>query len=319
MKNIYFIINPQAKNGYCQKVWRKLEKILLEENISFMAFFTEYRGHAKEITKMIAGRAEGEEVIIVAVGGDGTMHEVVNGAAIFQNVKVAFIPSGSGNDFSRGFGVSRNPIHALYDLIKELGQDGIHADTGKIMNNDLEDIYFINNMGVGFDALIAQDVNRSKIKKVLNRLSLGKFVYVYSLLKNLFTYKCTSIEIKIDGKSYLFDSVWFVTVSNQPYYGGGMKISPDASPFDGLLNITVVHNVSRLKLLFVFISVFWGGHISLQAVETFTGRIVNIHSIDPLFVHADGEEIGCAPSRITACTRNLSLLIRRETIAEEVS
>lgn len=313
MKNIYFVINPQAKNGYCQKVWRKLEKILLEKNITYMAFFTEYSGHAKEITQMIARRAEGTEVIVVAVGGDGTMNEVINGAACLQNVKVAFIPGGSGNDFSRGFGVRKNPVHAFYELIERLEQEATLVDTGKIMKKDKEDIYFVNNMGVGLDALVSRDVNRSKMKRVLNRLSLGKFVYVYFLMKNLFTYKCTTVEIKIDGKSYLFDSAWFVTVSNQPFYGGGMKISPDASPFDGLLNITVVHNVSRLKLLFLFITVFWGGHTSIKEVEMFIGRTVSIHSINPLYAHADGEDIGCSPLKIAACTRNLSLIISSAT------
>jgi len=309
MKKIYFIVNPQAKNGYCQKIWRRLEQILKDQNISYKVFFTEYRGHAKELAETLAIEAVDKQAILVAVGGDGTMHEVVNGAVNFHNVKVSYIPCGSGNDFSRGFGIPRNPIDALYFLIKQVNKDATLVDTGKITRQNGEEIHFINNMGVGLDALIARDVNRSTVKKLLNRLSLGKFAYVYFLLKNLFTYKCETLEINIDDKAYTFDSAWFVSISNQPYYGGGMKISPEASPFDGELNITVVHNLSRIKLLFLFITVFWGGHVSFKEVAMFTGRTIKINSSDTLHAHADGEDIGLTPLTISTYMKTLPLLL----------
>ena len=307
MENIYFIINPQAKNGHCQKVWRRLEKVLAEQKIPYTFFLTEYRGHATEIAQSIAMKEEEMEKVIVTVGGDGTMHEVVNGAATYPNVKIAYIPAGSGNDFSRGFGIPKNPVSALNHLLKQIKGEATLIDIGKILNHDKEEIFFVNNMGVGFDARIAKEVNQSKIKGLLNRIALGKLVYVYFLLKNLFTYQRSLIEIMIDGKSYTFDSAWFVTVSNQPFYGGGMKISPNASPYDGLLNITVVHNISRLKILFVFITVFWGGHVSFKGVETFTGKEIKISSFHPLHAHADGEEIGSTPVTTITCRRVLPI------------
>src|SRR5574342_31266 len=102
------------------------------------------------------------------------------------------------------------------------------------------------------------------MKALLNKLSLGRIVYVYFLLKKLFTYKTSTIDLSIDGKKHIFEQTWFVTVSNQPYYGGGVEIAPAAEPDDGLLNIAVVHQLSRLKLLLVFISVFWGRHIHFK-------------------------------------------------------
>ncbi len=317
MNKIYFIVNPQAKNGYCQKIWKKLESILLKENIPYMAFFTEYRGHAKEIAENLAGKPGEKQLLLVAVGGDGTMHEVVNGVSSFRNVRVSYIPCGSGNDFSRGFGVPRNPTQALYSIIHEVNDDAILVDTGKITNNEEKELYFVNNMGAGLDALISRDVNRSTIKRFLNKLSLGKFVYVYFLLKNLFRYTCKSIKITVDEQTYSFDSAWFVTVSNQPFYGGGMKISPEASPYDGELNITVVHNLSRLKLLFVFITVFWGGHVSFKEVEMFIGKSISIHSDTPLYAHADGEDVGLTPLTINICQQALPLLVKGMTIKKE--
>ncbi|MED3552914.1 diacylglycerol kinase family protein [Cytobacillus praedii] len=308
MKKLYFIINPQAKNGRCQKVWRKLEKILNEQNILFEAFFTAYHGHGKEIVHLISEKEAGKKIVIAVVGGDGTMHEVVNGAVANKHIQLAYIPGGSGNDFSRGYGIPRNPVAALYHLLRQLEEEASLIDLGKITNKDEECIYFVNNMGVGLDAHIARKVNLSKIKKLLNHISLGKLVYVYFLLKSVFTYQRSSIEIIIDGKRLTFDSTWFVTVSNQPFYGGGMKISPNASPFDGQLNITIVHNLSRLKLLFVFITVFWGGHVAFKEVETFTGSEIRISSPGMIQAHADGEDIGCTPLTSITCRKFLPIL-----------
>lgn len=316
--NIYFIINPQAKNGYCRKVWRKLERILLAKKVPYMAFFTEYRGHAKEIVQSLAVKTEGKKVIMVAVGGDGTIHEVINGAAPFPHVMVSFIPGGSGNDFSRGYRISKKPSRALSALLEQLDQMQVtFVDTGIIKNNKGNQLFFINSMGAGFDALISKQVNESKIKRALNRLSLGKFVYVYFLLENLFTYKKSQINVKIDGTDYTFSSAWFVTVSNQPFYGGGMKISPDASPVDGKLNITVVHNLSRAKLLLVFLTVFWGGHTRFKEVSSLTGRSIQIYSNRPLNVHADGEDIGITPVQITVNHKNLPVIIDNQANERE--
>ena len=280
MNQFIFIINPMAKNGYGKRVWEKVQKVLQDLGVAYLAFHTEYAGHAIELVDSLARKAEGKVLTIVAVGGDGTLHEVVNGAAKFTNVKVAFIPSGSGNDFSRGFGTSQDPMNALQEILTTHDSDrnATFVDIGKIESKDGQERYFINNTGVGFDATIAYEVNHAKLKKILNYLSLGKLVYVYVLLKELFTFKPATLDITVDGNEYQFDSAWFATVSNQPFIGGGMKISPNASPFDGELDITVVHQLSRIKLLFLFILVFTGKHIGLKEVSTLKGKTVTLKS-----------------------------------------
>lgn len=309
MKPLYFIINPNAKNGKCLKTWRKLEEELRGEEVAYSAFFTEYQGHAKELSKKIVLQANGEKTVIVAVGGDGTVNEVTNGVANLSNMIIGYIPAGSGNDFSRGFRIPNKPKEALTFLLTKLEQENGEelVDVGEVMNSEQEHIYFMSNMGVGFDAMVAKEANQSKMKAVLNRISLGKLVYVFFLLKTLLTFKFIRLEIEIDGKKRSFEKAWFVTVSNQPYFGGGMKISPDADPIDGLLNITVVHSLSKLKLLFVFISVFWGGHIGFKEVETFVGSAISVKSNEKCITHADGEIIGYSPLKIKACSRLLPI------------
>ncbi len=310
MKNIYFIINPKAKNGQCSKIWRKVEELLKAEKISYLAFFTEYPGHAKKIARQIAVSSE-DPKIVVAVGGDGSLHEVMNGIVKNKNITLGFIPGGSGNDFSRGFAIPARPEEALKVILSLINEEADMIDAGRMTIKDQSE-YFINNMGVGFDAVISYEVNQSRMKAMLNKIGLGRLVYVYFLLKKLFTYKPATIELTIDGKRHVFEQTWFVTVSNQPFYGGGMKIAPSAVPDDGILDITVVHQLSKWKLLLVFISVFWGKHIHFNEVKTYTGRLVSIQSAESLFVHGDGEHIGNTPVKIAIDSKALQVLTGRK-------
>ncbi|MCM3569647.1 diacylglycerol kinase family protein [Neobacillus mesonae] len=307
MRSLYFIINPKAGNGQCYKVWGEMEAQLKAERVSYQAFFTEYPGHAKKLAEQIADKNQ-EDKIMTAVGGDGTLHEVMNGIMMHKNIVLGFIPGGSGNDFSREFKIPQNPVKALKMLLCLAKTEPVLIDAGKInMMNDTEE-FFINNMGVGFDAFIAYQVNHSRIKPIFNKLSLGRLVYVYFLLKELFTYKTTAIELLIDGRKHTFKQTWFITVSNQPYYGGGMKIAPDAVLNDGLLDIIVVHGLSRWKLLLLFINVFWGKHVNFPEVKTFQGRMISIQSIENLFVHGDGEHIDRAPLKINIQVKAVQVL-----------
>ncbi|WP_312469938.1 diacylglycerol kinase family lipid kinase [Neobacillus sp.] len=311
MNYIYFIINPKAGNGHCFKIWGGIEAQLKAEQVPYLAFFTEYPGHAKKLASQIAVKNDNEKIII-AVGGDGTMHEVMNGVIKHNNITLGFIPGGSGNDFSRGFLIPSDPLEALKVLLRLMKHEPALIDAGKMIMKDNTEHYFINNMGAGFDAIIAYKVNHSRIKAVLNKLSLGRLVYVFFLLKELFTYKTATIDLSIDGQKHIFEKTWFVTVSNQPYYGGGMKIAPDAQPDDGQLDITVLQQLSRWKLLLVFISVFWGKHIHFKEVKTFKGKMVSIHSSASLYVHGDGEHIGYTPLNIDIQVKGLQVLTRRK-------
>ncbi|MBT2692949.1 diacylglycerol kinase family protein [Bacillus sp. ISL-55] len=308
MKKIYFIVNPNAKNGSCREIWRNIEIELENLDIPYLAFFTEYPGHAQELAESIARKADRTPELICAVGGDGTLHEVVNGVASYSNITVGFIPGGSGNDFSRGFEIPQKAVHALRLIVDKNYGHTSEIDIGKIQHKELPETYFMNNMGVGFDAAVAKDSNESRMKQLLNRFSLGRLVYVYILVKKLLTFRTVPIEVTVDGKVYKYSNAWFVTVSNQPYYGGGMKIAPAALPDDGILDITVVHQISRMKLLLVFISVFWGKHTRYKEVEQFTGKSITIESTGEVLAHADGEAIGHTPLKIQACPKALKIL-----------
>jgi diacylglycerol kinase (ATP) len=309
MTKLYFIVNPKAGNGKARLIWSSVEKQLATEKINHESFFTDRSGHATVIAKKILESTDEKLVTIIVVGGDGTINEVVNGIGNHSSrARIGVIPGGSGNDFTRGYGIPRNPEAALPFLLAEMNNVSPTFDLGKIDLAGGSDHFFINSTGAGFDALISYEANQSKWKGLLNRFSLGQLVYVIILLKHLFSYKCSNLELMVDGKRYTFPDTWFVTVSNQPFYGGGMKIAPNALANDGKLNVTIVHRLSRLKLLLVFLSVFWGKHLKFKEVNTFLAQKVSIHSTEPIYVHSDGEHIGSTPLQITVHYEPISIL-----------
>lgn len=309
MTKLYFIVNPKAGNGKAKLIWSSVEKQLAEQKINYETFFTERSGHGTKLAAKIMESTEVKMVTIIVVGGDGTINEVVNGIGNHSSrARIGVIPGGSGNDFTRGYGIPRNPDTALPFLLSEMNNVSPTFDLGKIDLSGRREHFFINSTGAGFDALISYEANQSKWKGLLNRFSLGQLVYVIILLKHLFSYKCSTVELMIDGKRYTFPDTWFVTVSNQPFYGGGMKIAPHALANDGKLNVTIVHRLSRFKLLLVFLSVFWGKHLKFKEVNTFLAQKVSIHSTEPIYVHSDGEHIGSTPLQITVHHEPISIL-----------
>jgi diacylglycerol kinase (ATP) len=298
LKIFFFIINGAAGNGRSKKTWSRLKRLLDKKNILYRYYFTQYPNHSEVITKKIVHSERGKIAAIITVGGDGTIHEVVNGLMNHSNVNIGFIPAGSGNDFARGFQIPKSSSKAL-EFILNFDGSIPKVDVGSFqLNNMPEKRLFINSLGVGFDAEVSMEANKLRMKKWLNLLGIGSFTYVVALLKKAITFQQTDVELTIDDQILYYPKVWFITVSNQPYYGGGMQISPSALPNDGLLNITVVHDLSRIKLLLIFVSVFLGKHTMFKEVRTRTGKKVTITSNESLHIHTDGESAGVSPVSI---------------------
>ncbi|WP_421380619.1 diacylglycerol/lipid kinase family protein [Bacillus salacetis] len=291
MRTIY-IVNINAKDSYSIQVWKRLQRQLLvpREDV----FYTRSAEEVKDIVQAAFDKDPAQKLFVVGVGGDGTISGIINHCAGYENVTIGYFPAGSGNDFAKGY---------LWPVKPELGADVIRRiqqeqhkdrfyDTGYYVLNGYRKGYFVNSMGAGFDAKIAEKAGKSSIKKWLNKLSMGKLIYALLVLSEAMTYKPICIEAVINGEKKTFNGTWFITISNQPFYGGGMKISPSADPSDGLLDLTVVHSLSRWKLLLVFLSVFSGKHTLFKEVETYKVKEVYIITHAPVPVQADGEYIG---------------------------
>ncbi|PLT29230.1 diacylglycerol/lipid kinase family protein [Peribacillus deserti] len=305
---IYFIINPKAQNGGSLKLWRNLERVLYRQNLPFQARFTECPGHAAEITRHILS-SESHTIVIVSIGGDGTLHEIINGAADFPHAIITNISAGSANDFSRGFNSPKNISELVSVLLDEKREPSL-IDLGESSIGEKK-VLFVNSLGMGLDAEVSNMVNRSIWKKYFNTVKLGKLIYILFFLRMLFSYRRPDILVNIDGVTSSYSKVWFVVAANQPFFGGGIKIAPKAVPDDGLLNMIIVHNISPLKLLLVFITVYWGGHLGIKNVESLSFSEATISSSQETAIQTDGEAAGNSHAKITVLKGKLNILPRK--------
>jgi YegS/Rv2252/BmrU family lipid kinase len=285
---IWFVVNRASGNGKGHKVWKYVERLLVEKNIEYQVAFTERPRHAIEIVKEISQKKDVSAVI--AIGGDGTVHEVANGL-IGSEIPLGSIPAGSGNDFARGLQIPKQSNKALDKVL--------YGRKQKMDIVCINDEVIISAAGIGFDGQVAKVTNQATYKKWLNRFGLGKLCYIFSFFKVLFLYRPTEVNIVIDGQEQTFSCVWLIAVANVPFYGGGMKICPNAKFDDGVFDVCIVHGITRWKLVKLFPRVFRGTHIYDRAITTLTGKQLAIMSTSPMITHGDGEIVGETPIQLS--------------------
>ena len=190
-----FIVNPKSRSGRGGMIWKLTEPELKKRRIDYEVFYTEYARHAVRITDEIT--ADGQEHTLVVVGGDGTVDEVVNGIRDCSRVTLGYIPTGSGNDFTRALHLPAE-VHAALENIFESGRK-VPMDVGRV-NCGEQTCRFAVSAGIGFDAAVCHRAAVSPIKTVLNKLGLGKLTYLAIALKWILREQPMSAEIRIDGE-----------------------------------------------------------------------------------------------------------------------
>ncbi len=288
----YFIVNPNARSGRGLSIWNKLKERLEKEKIPYEAYLTEHTGHATELAaKLTSSRHQDPSPkTIVALGGDGTLNEVLNGISLSSPVTLGYIPSGSGNDFSRGMRLSRNPEKAMDQLLKS--ENCRYLDYGILsyMSDHPSHRRFIVSSGIGYDADVCQNLFTTKLKKTFNQLHMGKLIYLFIGIKRIVLCKSTNGYLLLDGvKKINLKKIRFISSHIQKFEGGGFRFAPKADPCDGYLDLCVVSGVSRLRLTLLLLASLAGRHVCCNGVRTYACREAAIHTEEPLLVHADGE------------------------------
>lgn len=195
----HVIFNPGSRSGAGNRIWLKLRSRLLAENVNFREYRTCYRGHARKITSSItAPGVWKEEDVLIVIGGDGTVNEVVSGIRQLSKVTLGYIPSGSGNDFARGLQIPADVEKAVEILRKGYCT---FIDVGRV-NVGGKVRRFVISSGIGFDASICHEALSSRIKNVLNRMHLGKLTYMVIALRQLFSFGISvwNLSLRTDGK-----------------------------------------------------------------------------------------------------------------------
>lgn len=283
----HFIVNPNARSGLGREVWGKIEQMLDFRKITYTVYFTKYQRHATKIAARLT--SDGSEQTIVVLGGDGTIGEVVTGLAFPEQVTLGYIPIGSGNDFARGLGIPKDPLTALDVILYSSNKQKLNL--GRLTYPERTRRFAVSS-GIGYDASVCHKICVSRIKKILNKLGLGKLAYVGLSLDCLFAMTPKECTVTLDEERSLhFDRMYFVTAMNLPYEGGGCKFCPKAKPDDDLLDLIVIADVDKIAALPILLTVYAGKHTHLPGVHIYRCKKAEITSPVPLPVHSDGEPI----------------------------
>ena len=272
MKN-YLFYNPLAGNG------KSIDTInmILDKKYRDTVFcdITETDNLAGFVTSL-----EPDDVIIIC-GGDGTLNNFINtvDTDALPN-DIYFLPAGSGNDF----------IHDLgYDTINEPLKINDYIKNLPVLTVDGKNYKFLNGVGYGIDGYVCEEGNRLKKLK-------GKAInYTLIALKGLiYAFKPVNATVYIDGKEFSYKKVWLVPSMKGKFFGGGMKIAPmqDRSNKDGTLSVIVAHNLSKLKITVLFLTIFKGEHIKFKKhVTVHTGNEIRVVFDRPCPMQIDGETL----------------------------
>jgi diacylglycerol kinase (ATP) len=301
------IVNPNAGKRRGEKDWTQISGLLTEAGFEFKPEFTRHRDHAIYITKDYI--MQGFRKIIV-VGGDGTLNEVINGIFIQQEVKttdimVGMIMVGNGNDWGRMYNLKTKYRKAVKILKK---QRLFVQDTGIVSYYKGEQEfkrYFVNIAGMGYDALVVKMTNKTKDKG-----GGGAMVYLVNLLKGLFSYHHSYLDIEIDGKSAYRGKVFSMSVGICKFNGGGMMQLPFAVPDDGLFDLTIFKDVKKMTVVRHIKKLFSGTFTTLPFVQIHRGENISIISTNgnPAYLETDGESLGHTPFTFQILPKTLKVI-----------
>lgn len=281
-KRILFIINPIAGKGHGESIIPKIKAIIAAKRINSEVIITEKKGHASQLASEHSGKFD----VITAVGGDGTISEVVNGFKTIDNNILGIIPCGSGNDFARTIHINESiesDINTIVHLNKikalDLGEARITTQDNQVLN-----VRFLNSFGLGFDALVTKIIQKSTYLR-------GLPLYLSAVFKALFIYNSSEITAKFDN-DYISGKKLVIAIGNGPTAGGGFKLNPTADPMDGLLDACIINELSKPRILVELPKAIFGIHTKLPFVKMVKFSSAEIECEQPVHVHADGDLVG---------------------------
>lgn len=299
------ILNPNAGGKLAGKEWPHIEKELLLQGFNIELVKTEKPMHAIQLVdkKLREGYRK-----IITIGGDGTLHEVVNGIMKQNHVNpeeilLAIISAGTGNDWIKTHCISTNYKEAIQQI--KIG-NSIRQDVGKITYKnggpDNEVRYFINSVGIGFDARVVKYILPNKEKGNSN-----KGEYIKGLIKSMFTNKNILTSLQLDDET-INAKIYNLTVGLCRFKGGGFKMSPFAIPNDGKLDITLACKISKGKLISSLPKLLGGKVDKIKYFDFFQVKNLILNATGPMCTEADGEFLGHHPLKVSIIPGKLRLI-----------
>lgn len=309
----FVIVNPTAGSGKGLDDYPQISKLLRDNGIECEAVFTEHKCHATELT--VSAIKAGYRHIIV-VGGDGTLHEVINGLFIQKfvpssEVTIAVIAIGTGNDWVRMYGIPRRYSEAIR-AIKEgytFLQDVAEVEYEESMYRQTR--HMANVAGMGFDAAVIEACQHSKIKG-----KVGRSIYLLNMVRSFFKHKSTGVKIWVDDRLVYNNLIFSIAIGVGKYNGGGIQQLPSAVADDGLLDVTMVKPLHWWHVIFRLRRLFNGTIYSIGHVRHAQGSKIRIESSPETLLEVDGELLGVTPVEFKVLHRDVCVIVNRSFLVK---
>jgi YegS/Rv2252/BmrU family lipid kinase len=308
-----FIINPVSARGTTLRTWAAARRQLIELGFEFTEHTTSRAGEAVEIARDAISSGAGS---VVAVGGDGTLNEVVNGyfdesgRAVNPSAAIGLLPSGTGSDFRRSIEINdwREAVRALVESKTRL------IDAARITftdaNGKIAVRSFINMASFGLGGDVSALVNLWRYS--LPRWIGGQARFAAAAISALKRFKNKSVTVEMDGKRTVEIISNLIVVANGRFAGGGMMLAPNAKLDDGLLDVILTDRATRLDVLKELPRISRGGYLKNPKVMELRAREVSIRSDEPMAIDIDGEMIGHTPARLTVLPAAVRFVMNEE-------
>lgn len=309
------VVNPRSAGGKTERQWNKLREQIAEGYGPFEPRFTEGPGSATELTR--EALKQGAELVI-AMGGDGTINEVVNGffevpsgngesksQPVSPNASFGVIPAGTGGDFIKTLGTPRE-VRAAAEALKRATPRAIDVGRLSYIGHDggPEVRHFINIASFGMGGLVDRLVNQSS--KALG----GTLSFALAAVKAGMVYKNMPVRLSLDGGPPREGKIYNVAVSNGRFFGGGMKVAPNAALDDGLFDVVTMGDFQFSELLLHGLDIYSGKHLTNPKVRLERAARVEatpVRSGDEVLLDVDGEQPGRLPARFEVLPRALKV------------
>lgn len=292
--SLSLIVNPHAGGGRAGRALPAVTRRLHELGLAAVVRPTESLDHARELARDAAAAGQ----VAVAFGGDGLIGAVADGVRELDGL-LGVLPGGRGNDFVRALAIPVDPVAACAVLAGGREQ---RLDLGRVGNRT-----FVGIASCGFDSVANRIANESKLVR-------GNLVYAYGALRALASWRPATFTVVLDGHAPRLMTGYTVAAANSPYYGGGMAMAPQAELTDGLLDVVLIAQISRLRFLRLLPTVFRGAHVALPNVEVVRARSLLVSASRPFHLFADGDRIADLPAEISVMPAAVRALVPPVTV-----
>jgi YegS/Rv2252/BmrU family lipid kinase len=296
-----FLVNPASANGSTGRRWAEIARTAATVGLEGDAVFSERPGHLAELAREAALDGAG---LLVVVGGDGSVHEVANGlVGLAAAPPLAVIPRGTGWDFARTFAIPRNVAAAVRVALEgETRSIDLGRVTYRAWEGHEAEAVFANVASAGMSGAIAQRANDTT--KALG----GKASYLWATFAVFARWQASDVRLVVGDQARegrMFD----VVVANGRFFGGGMKICPDAEPDDGAFDVLSIGDVTKRDLVATMPRIYRGTHLPHPKGELLRGPVASVESDEPLPLELDGEQPGTTPARFEVLPAALRLRV----------